>query len=117
MTTCRRSGCCRSVARCWTMGIGSSCSTLSSGSFRALRPVLPMARMVYGGVFPTYHWREVLAELPEVDVIVRGEGEETARQLMAALDGGDALAEIAIADIELGHIPGIAYRRGFKAVA
>jgi anaerobic magnesium-protoporphyrin IX monomethyl ester cyclase len=85
--------------------------------FKALRQALPAARLIYGGVFPTYHWREVLTEVPEVDVIVRGEGEETARRLMAALDGGGALTDIAIEDIELGHIPGIAYRRGFKAIA
>jgi len=101
--------------------IGHSGSTSGHPSataiFRALRLVLPAARMIYGGVFPTYHWREILAEVPEIDVIVRGEGEETARQLMAALDGGGALLEIAVAEIELGHIPGIAYRRGFKVVA
>ena len=101
--------------------IGHSGSTsghpIASAIFRTLRPLLPAARMVYGGVFPTYHWREVLAEVPEIDVIVRGEGEETARQLMAALDGGGALLDIAVGDIELGQIPGIAYRRGFKAIA
>ncbi len=41
---------------------------------------------------PTYHWREILAEEPYVTAIVRGEGEETARQLMAALRGAAAVA-------------------------
>src|SRR5690349_10244482 len=71
--------------------IGHSGSTSghpgAAALFKALRQALPAARLIYGGVFPTYHWREVLAEVPEVDVIVRGEGEETARRLMAALDG------------------------------
>ena len=40
---------------------------------------IPQARIIYGGVFPTYHWREILAEEPHVTAIVRGEGEETAR--------------------------------------
>jgi anaerobic magnesium-protoporphyrin IX monomethyl ester cyclase len=60
----------------------------------------PHARIVYGGVFPTYHWREILAEEPYVTAIVRGEGEETARQLMAALQHGGSLDDV----------PGIAYR-------
>ena len=51
---------------------------------KRLRPLLPDAWIVYGGVFPTYHWRECLDECPEVDVIVRGEGEETVRKLMSS---------------------------------
>ena len=39
----------------------------------------PQAWIIYGGVFPTYHWREILAQEPQIDVIVRGEGEETIR--------------------------------------
>ena len=50
--------------------------------------------------FPTYHWREVLAEEPYVTAIVRGEGEETARRLMAAFQDGEAFATV----------PGIAWR-------
>ncbi|WP_132255479.1 magnesium-protoporphyrin IX monomethyl ester anaerobic oxidative cyclase [Methylobacterium segetis] len=63
---------------------------------------LPGVPIVYGGVFPTYHWREILAAEPYVTAIVRGEGEETARQLMAALERGTPLGEVA----------GIAYRAG-----
>ena len=75
--------------------------------FRAIRRRLPSCRIVYGGVFPTYHWREVLAEVPEVDVVVRGEGEETARKLMRALEAGRALMDV----------PGIAYRMGGRPFA
>src|SRR5688500_9400972 len=32
---------------------------------RALRRESPQVRIVYGGVFPTYHWREVLDEEPQ----------------------------------------------------
>ena len=63
------------------------------------RPGLPI---VYGGVFPTYHWREILRDEPYVTAIVRGEGEETARRLMAALSAGSPLASV----------PGIAFRSG-----
>ncbi len=62
---------------------------------RELRRALPSAWIVYGGVFPTYHWREVLDGEPQVDVIVRGEGEETAPRLMAALEAGAPLEPIA----------------------
>ncbi len=55
---------------------------------RRIAERLPDAWIVYGGVFPTYHWREILAEEPHVDAIVRGEGEETARRLMRALEAG-----------------------------
>lgn len=58
-------------------------------------------QVVYGGVFPTYHWRDVLAECPEFDVIVRGEGEETCRQLVRTLSTGGDLDQVA----------GIAFRR------
>lgn len=67
---------------------------------RAIAKAMPNVRIVYGGVFPTYHWREILAEEPDVTAIVRGEGEETTRRLMAALQGRQPL----------GLVPGIAYR-------
>jgi anaerobic magnesium-protoporphyrin IX monomethyl ester cyclase len=61
---------------------------------RAIRARAPSMRIIYGGVFPTYHWREVLAEEPQVDVIVRGEAEETAVQLVAALERGGGLEQV-----------------------
>ncbi|MEN6578843.1 MAG: magnesium-protoporphyrin IX monomethyl ester anaerobic oxidative cyclase [Phycisphaerales bacterium] len=67
---------------------------------RALREALPVVRIVYGGVFPTYHWREILTEEPQIDVVVRGEGEETAVRLIHALEVGNSLDEI----------PGIAFQ-------
>lgn len=68
---------------------------------------LPHVQIVYGGVYPTYHWREILDQEPHVTAIVRGEGEETARRLMAALDAGTPLDEIA----------GIAFRASNRATA
>lgn len=60
----------------------------------ALRAALPDAWIVYGGVFPTYHWREILSEEPQIDVIVRGEGEETTPRLIAALENGRPLLAV-----------------------
>ncbi|HEX7970485.1 MAG TPA: magnesium-protoporphyrin IX monomethyl ester anaerobic oxidative cyclase, partial [Stellaceae bacterium] len=61
---------------------------------RELHVALPSAFIVYGGVFPTYHWRDVLEEEPQIDVIVRGEGEATAPRVMAALESGAPLRAI-----------------------
>src|SRR5688572_6738640 len=58
---------------------------------KAVAGALPRVAIVYGGVFPTYHWREILNQEPYVTAIVRGEGEETARRLMAALHDGTPL--------------------------
>lgn len=68
---------------------------------RAIRAASPGAWIVYGGVHPTYHWREIMAAEPQIDVIVRGEGEETVVRLVGALETGAALDEI----------PGIVFRK------
>lgn len=64
----------------------------------ALKQRLPGVTIVYGGVHPTYHWDEILAETPSIDIIVRGEGEQTAVDLMQTLrDHGDLHAVRGIA--------------------
>jgi anaerobic magnesium-protoporphyrin IX monomethyl ester cyclase len=69
---------------------------------RAVRAVLPESWIVYGGVFPTYHWAAIMEQEPAVDFIVRGEGEETIQKLMRALQTGQALSSV----------QGIVYRAG-----
>jgi anaerobic magnesium-protoporphyrin IX monomethyl ester cyclase len=61
---------------------------------RAVRAALPQAWIIYGGVFPTYHWLDVLEDQPAFDVIVRGEGEETIVRLITALENGQPLDQI-----------------------
>ena len=51
---------------------------------QAVRAALPETWIIYGGVFPTYHWRDILEDERAFDVIVRGEGEETIVRLIAA---------------------------------
>jgi anaerobic magnesium-protoporphyrin IX monomethyl ester cyclase len=68
----------------------------------AVRAALPQAWIVYGGVFPTYHGSEILEHQPEIDFIVRGEGEETIVKLVSALEQQRSLESV----------PGIAYRQG-----
>lgn len=72
-----------------------------------LRAALPNAKIIYGGVFPTYHWREILADEPQIDVIVRGEGEETIVRLIHAIEEHEPLNTIA----------GIAYRENGNPIA
>lgn len=79
----------------------SSAQPIISRVAAAVSSALPGVRIVYGGVHPTYFWREILAAEPYVDAIVRGEGEETARQLMRAFAGSEPVDAIA----------GIAFRR------
>ena len=67
---------------------------------RALKRARPGVLIIYGGVFPTYHWREVLQEEPAIDLIVRGEGERTAAALIRALERGEPVV----------GVRGIAYR-------
>ena len=68
----------------------------------AIKALLPHTTIVYGGVHPSYFWQETLAQNPAIDYIVRGEGEETTRQLLHALNTGN----------ELAQVHGIAYRDG-----
>lgn len=60
---------------------------------RMIKAQSPNLAIVYGGVFPTYHWRDVLRNEPAIDIIVRGEAEETIRGLAASLSGGGSLVE------------------------
>ncbi|AWB48031.1 magnesium-protoporphyrin IX monomethyl ester anaerobic oxidative cyclase [Gemmobacter aquarius] len=50
--------------------------------------VVPNALRVLGGIHATFMFRQVLTEAPQVDVIVRGEGEEIMVALMQAVDQG-----------------------------
>jgi anaerobic magnesium-protoporphyrin IX monomethyl ester cyclase len=72
---------------------------------RGIRAALPQSWIIYGGVFPTFHWREVMRDEPQIDVIVRGEGEETVVRLVSALETGTAL----------DGVPGIVFRGGASA--
>ena len=51
-------------------------------------------RIIIGGVFPTYHWKEILEENPQIDFIVCGEGEEIVLDLIAALETKSNILEV-----------------------
>lgn len=64
-------------------------------------------KIIIGGVFPTYHWKEVLEDNPTIDYVVRGEGEEIALNLVNALSAGNSVV----------NVDGIAFRQGQLVVA
>jgi anaerobic magnesium-protoporphyrin IX monomethyl ester cyclase len=76
-------------------------------TLRAIKAQCPGVVTVYGGVYPTYHAGPILAAEPAVDVIVRGEGEATAVDLVAALASGGPRT-----GAHLGRVAGLAYRDG-----
>ncbi len=95
---------------------------------RALKSQFPELWIIYGGVFPTFHWRQVMEQEPAIDFIVRGEGEQTIVRLIAALDcvkpwvARAGPAGFAVGRRALESVPGIVFRRGIlerdgKAVA
>ena len=51
-------------------------------------------RIILGGVFPTYHWREILDADPQIDCIVCGEGEEIIVNLVEAIQSGSPLEQV-----------------------
>jgi anaerobic magnesium-protoporphyrin IX monomethyl ester cyclase len=72
----------------------SSGHPVISNVAQAIHRRLPGCRIIYGGVHPTYFWRDILKAEPWVDVVVRGEGEETGRCLIRALESGEPLDDI-----------------------
>jgi anaerobic magnesium-protoporphyrin IX monomethyl ester cyclase len=74
----------------------------------ALKAAFPKAVLVYGGVYPSYTAKTILAENECVDVIVHGEGEATVLDLVAKL-GEDPKA--------LDSVSGITWRRDSTIVS
>ena len=74
---------------------------------RIAKEEAPEVLTVLGNTHPTFMYEDILREHPEVDVIVRGEGEETAVELLKAwTTGGD-----------LRRVRGLAFREGPTVVA
>jgi len=72
------------------------------GIVQAVRRSFPHMWIVYGGVFPTYHWAQIMLQEPGIDFIVSGEGEETIVRLVTALEEQQCLEKV----------PGIVFRAG-----
>ena len=80
---------------------------MSIATIEAIRQHAPHVRTVYGGVYPSYADKPTISACPAIDVIVRGEGEQTTLELVNALENGHPLT----------GIPGITWRDGETIVA
>jgi anaerobic magnesium-protoporphyrin IX monomethyl ester cyclase len=116
--------------------VGHSASTKAHPAslrlLRAVKDALPQTLTVYGGVHPTFHFQEILAEPSAIDIIVRGEGEATMLGLAQALSntrdaapdsagpaGGraaDGVGQSALRETDLSHVAGIAWRRNGRVM-
>lgn len=68
---------------------------------RIAREVFPGVRIVWGGPHPTVQAREVLADEPEVEFVVTGEGEATMAHLCSRIRAGES---------DFGGVEGIVWR-------
>jgi len=74
---------------------------------RVAKEEIPDVLTVLGNTHPSFMFEEILREHPEVDVIVRDEGELTAVELMRAWETGTSFS----------HVPGLAFRQEGRIVA
>ena len=79
----------------------------SFGLVRRVKRFNPGITTVYGGVHATFTGPDTLRNVPEVDIVVRGEGEETMSDLVRACKAGSP---------DLARVPGITWRRNGEAV-
>lgn len=69
---------------------------------KMLKKVLPNTKIVLGGPEVSYDTQYWLETYPEIDYIVRGEGEETFKELLHAIKNGE----------NVDHIAGLSYLEG-----
>jgi anaerobic magnesium-protoporphyrin IX monomethyl ester cyclase len=70
---------------------------------RVAKQVDPAVTTVFGGVGATHLWEHLLANFPEIDYVVLGEGEESFPALVECIERGDASSATSL--------PGLALRR------
>lgn len=62
---------------------------------KIIKKVLPNTKIILGGPEVSYDTKEWLDRVPEADFIVRGEGEETFKQLLAEIEGEQNFSRLA----------------------
>ncbi|MFQ5831229.1 MAG: B12-binding domain-containing radical SAM protein [Candidatus Thorarchaeota archaeon] len=73
---------------------------------RVAKEYNPSTLVVVGGAHVTFEDTHVLNDCPEIDIVVRGEGEATMNELLGARENGRSLADVR----------GITYRRGSHTI-
>jgi anaerobic magnesium-protoporphyrin IX monomethyl ester cyclase len=85
--------------------LGHSGSTASHNvvvkTAKLIKQNFPDVRIIYGGVYPSYAYQSILNEVPQINVIVRGEGEKTIVELLSKWEETE----------NLGDVAGIAWRQ------
>ena len=54
----------------------------------------PNLKIVYGNHYATFNAERILAKYPQVDIVVRGEGEATVLELVKCIEKGDSLKKV-----------------------
>ncbi|MEA2082843.1 MAG: radical SAM protein [Thermodesulfobacteriota bacterium] len=75
---------------------------------RVAKQINPDIKIVFGGITPTFLWKHFLTHFPEIDYVVRGEGEYTFLKLVQCIEKRDFK--------KIRNIRGIAYRKKKKPV-
>jgi anaerobic magnesium-protoporphyrin IX monomethyl ester cyclase len=90
------------------VGIGSMTPTIESAFKSAVvaKEACPDAKVVVGGPHVTFMDKETLAQEPAIDVVVRGEGEETLSELVTHLPNLSGLEDV----------KGITFRKGDQII-
>ena len=70
------------------VGMTCDCTNLQSCAVMAdlIKKINKDIRVILGGVHATLYHRDILENFPHIDVVVRGEGEETLAEILANLD-------------------------------
>jgi len=67
---------------------------------KAIKKIIPSSKIVLGGVHPTIMWDQMMRHYPEIDYIVKGEGEVTLSEL--------------VQNIPFPKIKGLVWRKNFQ---
>ncbi len=79
-------------------------------TLKIAREMRPQAKLILGGIHPTFMYSQVFSEAPWIDYIVRGEGEEIIVNLLRSIEAGSDLTD-------RKDILGIAYLENDEVVA
>ena len=61
---------------------------------KRIKDLNPKLTIIIGGVFPTYHWKEILESNPPIDYVVCGEGEQVVLDLVQALSSRQNISQV-----------------------
>ena len=61
---------------------------------RKIRKAYPNIIIIVGGHFATHESKEILRNVNEIDIVIRGEGEKTILNLIQAFESGDSLCNV-----------------------